>query len=172
MINIKPLDKLKFFLASTMEWVSVFLIVLLTALSIITVILRYCFDTVFIQAEELITFLFVGVVFLGLAPVIYKKEHVSVSLIQNAFHGWTRKLLIMVQSIVVIGIQVLLIYASYYWISTNLDFRTPGLKIPFWTVYWVVPFSSLLTGIIAAIDLIETICTPVSAEIFGKKVSE
>lgn len=172
MISIKPLDRIKHFLAASMEWVCVCLIALLTVMSIVSVVLRYCFDIVFIQAEELITFLFVGAVFLGLIPVIYKKEHINVALIQNLFHGHGRKTLMIVQHIIIIAIQALFIYASYYWIATNLTFQTPGLRVPFWTVYWVVPFSSLLTGIIAAIDLIEIILTPASAEIFARKVSE
>ena len=172
MISIKPLDRIKHFLAASMEWGCVILIALLTILSIISVVLRYCFDIVFIQAEELITFLFVGSVFLGLIPVIYKKEHINVALIQNALHGHARKALIAIQHVVIIVIQALFIYASYYWISTNLTFLTPGLKIPFWTVYWVVPFCSLLSGSIAAIDLIEIILTPASAEICAGKESK
>ena len=138
----------------------------------VSVILRYAQNIVFIQAEELITFLFVASVFLGTVTVIQKNEHVNVTQIQNNIYGPARKALIIFQYIAIIAVQVIFVYASYYWISTNLTFKTPGLRIPFWTVYWVVPFSAALSGIVALIDLIETILTPASAEIFAKKVEE
>ena len=46
---------------------------------------------------------------------------------------------------------------------------TPGLRIPYQTIYMLVPVSSFLSGVIAVIDLIETILTPVGDPIFRKE---
>ena len=172
MIRIVALDKIKDILARAMETICVVLIMALTILSIGAVFLRYAFDITFIQNEELITFLFTGTVFLGIVPVLQKKEHVNVTQIQNCVSGMARKCLIVFQYVVIITVQILFLYASYYWISTNLSFKTPGLRIPYWVVYWVVPFGSLLSAVIGIIDLIETILTPASAEIFAKRVKK
>lgn len=172
MLTIKPLEVVKNALSRSVEWVCVVLILALTILSIISVIMRYALNIVFIQTEELITFLFVASVFLGTVTVMQKKEHVNVTQIQNNVSGWARKALVIFQYIVVIAVQIIFVYASYHWISTNISFKTPGLRIPFWTIYWVVPFSAVLSAVIAVIDLIETILTPTSAEIFAKKVEE
>ena len=172
MVHIALLDKIKDVLTKAMEAICIFLISALTILSIVAVFLRYAFDVTFIQNEELITFLFVASVFLGIVPVLQKKEHVNVTQIQNNLSGMARKCLIIFQYVVIIAVQLIFIYASYYWISTNLSFKTPGLRIPYWVVYWVVPFSALLSGVIGVIDLVEVILTPASAKVFAKKVKE
>lgn len=166
---LKTLDKVKKGIAQVMEWLCVIFVSGCTLLSVISVILRYCVGVVFIQTEELITFLFIAVVFLGIVPVMCRKEHISVALIQNALPRPVRKTLIVVQYLIIVLVQVLFLYASYYWISTNLGFLTPGLHIPYFVIYLVVPVSAFLTGIIAVIDLVEIIVTPSSAALFDKE---
>ena len=131
------------------------LVALLTILSIGAVFLRYCFGIVFIQTEELITFLFIATVFLGSVTVMYQKEHVSVTLLQMKAPPALQKLMRIFQYIIIIAVNALIFYASILWIATNMNFLTPGLRIPYWIIYVVVPISCILSGIIAFIDLVE-----------------
>jgi len=148
-----------------MEWIGVVLVALLTVLSIIAVILRYFFEIVFIQTEELITFLFIATVFLGSVVVMYHKEHVSVTLFQMYMPRPIQKLMRVFQYIVMIAVNILLLYASAKWIMTNMNFLTPGLRIPYWCIYAVVPISCTLTSVVAIIDLIEMTVFPGSAHL-------
>ena len=59
-----------------------------------------------------------------------------------------------------IAIQIVLLYASNKWISTNKSFPTPGLRIPYWTVYIMLPISCFFNMIIQIIDLINIIINP------------
>lgn len=152
---MKVLDALKEKIATVMEWICMALVALLTILSVCAVFLRYCFGIVFIQTEELITFLFIATVFLGSVTVMYKKEHVSVSLLQMKAPHVLQRLMRVFQYIVIIAVNALIFYASILWIGTNMNFLTPGLRIPYWIIYVVVPISCVLSGIIALIDLVE-----------------
>ena len=166
---MKTLEKIKQVISDTMLLICAVLVAACTLLAAAAVILRYFFNIVFIQTEELITFLFIAIVFPGIVPVIQRKEHVAVALIQNMMSGYARKALIIFQYAVIIVVQVVFLYASYYWIRTNSNFLTPGLRIPYQTIYMLVPVSSFLSGVIAVIDLIETILTPVGDPIFRKE---
>lgn len=162
---MKVLDALKEKIATLMEWICMGLVALLTILSICAVFMRYCFGIVFIQTEELITFLFIATVFLGSVTVMYKKEHVSVTLLQMKAPPALEKLMRIFQYIVIIAVNALIFYASILWIATNMNFLTPGLRIPYWIIYVVVPISCMLSGIIAFIDLVEEL-------LFSKRAAE
>lgn len=157
---MKYIESIKKALAKGTEWVCVFMVALLTILSIVSVVLRYIFNIVFIQTEELITFLFVATCFLGAVSVMYKKEHVGVALIQAKMPKKVQKVMVVLQYIIIIAVNFLLIYCSYKWIRTNIGYTTPGLRIPYWTVYIVLPISCLLSAIVAILQLIEVIVIP------------
>lgn len=148
------LNNIKSFIAKTMEWICVVLAALLTISTIIAVFCRYALGRTFIQQEELSTFLFVAIVFLGTPKVMNAREHVSVSIVQMNMPPAVQKFMTVIQYIVIIAVQVLLVRASVVWISTNMDFLTPGLRIPYWTIYSVLPIGCILSAIVAAIDLI------------------
>ena len=85
---MKTLEKIKQVISDTMLLICAVLVAACTLLAAAAVILRYFFNIVFIQTEELITFLFIAIVFLGIVPVIQRKEHVAVALIQNMMSGY------------------------------------------------------------------------------------
>lgn len=151
---MRALNKIKLFIAKTTEWICMTLVAVLTLSTIISVFLRYVLGRTFIQQEELSTFLFVAAVFLGTATVMHEREHVSVTILQSAMPPTVQKIMMIFQYIVIILVQILLVYASKVWISTNMDFLTPGLRIPYWTIYSLLPISCILSAIVAVIDLI------------------
>lgn len=157
---MKYIESIKKALAKGTEWVCVALVALLTILSILSVVLRYVFNIVFIQTEELITFLFVATCFLGGVSVMYKKEHVSVALIQSKMPPKVQKVMVIFQYIIIVAVNCLLIYCSFRWIRTNIGYTTPGLRVPYWTVYIIVPISCFLSAIVAALQLVEVIVIP------------
>ena len=154
------LNKIKDVIAKVFEWICVILITLLTLLSVISVVLRYVFGITYIQQEELITFLFVVATFLGTVVVMNQKTHVSVALLQMNMPVSVQKAMEIFKYIVMIAIQVVLIYASQKWIVTNKNFLTPGLRIPYWIVYIMLPISCFFSMIIQIIDLINIIIKP------------
>lgn len=169
---MKILEGIQKFIYKAMEWVGIVLVALLTILSICSVILRYCFNTVFIQTEELITFLFIATVFLGSAVVMYKKEHVSVTLLQMYMPRFVQKIMSIFQYVLMIAVNILLVYASSKWIVTNMNFLTPGLRIPYWVIYIVVPVGCVLSSVIAAIDLLKMIVNFRVNPVVGEEVDQ
>lgn len=154
------LNKIKDAIAKVFEWICIILISLLTILSVAAVVLRYIFQITFIQQEELITFLFVVATFLGTVVVMKEKSHVSVALVQMNMPVPVQKAMEIGKYLVMIAVQVVLIYASRKWIATNKSFLTPGLRIPYWTVYIMLPLSCFFSMIIQIIDLINIIIHP------------
>lgn len=151
---MSALFKIKNFIAKAMEWICVVIAAALTIVTTGAVFLRYAMDRTFIQQEEAITFMFVAIVFLGAPVVMNAREHVSVTIFQNFLPPVAQKVLTIFQYIAIIAVNVLLIYASRVWIATNMNFLTPGLRIPYWTIYSLLPISCVLSAIIAFIDLL------------------
>lgn len=164
------LENVKKYIAKAMEWICVVLVFVLTVLTVFAVIMRYVFHRTYIQQEELITFLFVFTVFFATVPVMNAKEHVSIALIENRVPPVPRKIMKIFQYVVIIVVQCLLLYASKKWIETNMNFPTPGLRIPYWTVYISLPLSCALNCVVALIDLIGIVRTP--ASLFKKEGEE
>lgn len=156
--------KIKNVLSNTTEWICIFLVAILTILSVVSVFLRYILNVVFVQTEELITFLFVVTCFLGSVSVMNKGEHVSVSLIQSKVSPKFQKIIMCFQFFLIIAINGILIYASIKWIHTNIGYTTPGMKIPYWTVYVFLPISCGLSGIVAFLKLIIMLKTSYTSE--------
>ena len=148
------LFKIKNYIAKTMEWICVVIAGALTLVTLCAVFLRYALDKTFIQQEEAITFMFVAIVFLGAPVVMNAREHVSVTIFQNFLPPFAQKILTIFQYIVIIAVNIVLIHASRVWIATNMNFPTPGLRIPYWTIYSLLPISCVLSGIVAFIDLL------------------
>ncbi len=167
---MKHLAKLNKHIATGMEWVSIVMISGVVILSITAVILRYVFNIVFIQQEEAITFLFIASVFFGLPPIMYRKTHVSVDLLQDALSPKKKRILKIIQYVIVSVVHIVLVYSSFSMNKTNKNFLTPGLRIPFWTIYSVFPIGIALSFIISVSQLIEYITAPFTTDLDKKEV--
>jgi len=149
------IDRILRTIAKIFEWIGIVLTAGCASLSIITVLLRYLFNIAFVQTEELITFLFIGIVFLGAIPVMQRGEHVCVTLIQDSVPAKARRVIEILVDIIVTGLQVFLVIVSIRWISKTYMMKTPGLRISTAFVYCVIPIGAFFTGLYSFFDIVK-----------------
>lgn len=115
---------------------------------IMSVFLRYFFSFSFRWVDELIRYLFIYVVFLGIPVVFWQKSHVRIQFFASFFTKKT-KYLVSIFSDLLILITILYIgNSTIQMINTYIgQTPSPGLKIPMKYVYFAVIISFILLTI-------------------------
>jgi TRAP-type C4-dicarboxylate transport system permease small subunit len=134
---IKCLDRFLSF------WI-IMLIGLMTVIVILAVILRYFFSISFIWSEELVTMLFIGFSFFGCISAVKEKEHIGIDFIVQSFTSKTRQIFKILASVISIIVLTVVIYASILWIPVAGTINTPGLQLPYYLFYSIIPVSFVL----------------------------
>lgn len=106
---------------------------------IISVLLRYFFSFSFRWVDELIRFLFIYMVFLGIPIAFRKKTHVNIQFFALFF---TKKIKYLVSIFIDLAILVTILYignSTIQMISTRIGKTpSPGLKLPMRYIYFPV----------------------------------
>jgi TRAP-type C4-dicarboxylate transport system permease small subunit len=134
---IKYLDRFLSF------WITT-LIGLMTVIVIIAVILRYFFSISFIWSEELVTMLFVGFSFFGCISAVKEKEHIGIDFIVQSFGPQTRQIFKILASVISIIVLAVVIFAAIKWIPVAGTIISPGLQLPYYIFYSIIPVSFIL----------------------------
>lgn len=123
---------------------SAVLLALMSAVVIVSVILRYFVSVTFVWAEEAITMLFVSTTFFAAAVVVQRNENISISVITDLLPAPVKKAIAMLELLVAAAVQVVVFLSSWSWIAQVGNALTPGLRIPIRIFYLMIPISSVL----------------------------
>lgn len=116
---------------------------------------RYVFGITYIWAEESISVLFMATTYLGAALGVRTDEHIRIDAITDRLSPSSRKILSVVQIIVVIALQLVLLKVCINWIDKVGDTLTPGLRIPKKYIYFLFPVNLVLVTVFEATRLVE-----------------
>lgn len=143
---------------SILEKLSIALMLFLLFLTFANTVGRYVFSSSIFFAEELARFIFVWVVFLGVAKIVKDKRQVSVALLTEKFKG-TTKGLYLESFIFLIGLVFLIVlFAGGVTLSSTMKFySSAALGIPMGYVYLAVPLGSSLTLVFHILNYIELV---------------
>jgi TRAP-type C4-dicarboxylate transport system permease small subunit len=111
---------------------------------IVSVMLRYIFSIVFNWTEELIVFLFIASTYFGCVLGIKEDEHIRISLLKDKLPPKVRIVFNVFIDLVTITVVTSAAYLSINWIEKVGRPLTPGLNIPFASIYMMVPISFAL----------------------------
>lgn len=118
---------------------------LLTLGVVLSVVLRYVFSVTFVWAEEAITTLFVATTFFGAAVAFKENEHINIGFLVEKLPRRTRKVLSVLELVILGGMHVVIIVSSWDWIGQVGKALTPGLRIPIRFFYSMIPAGAVLT---------------------------
>ncbi len=127
---------------------------LIAVIVMITVILRYFFSITFIWVEEFVTFTFVFTTFFGVGICLLKNEHISVDYLFSRLRGRKRVIVGIINNVIVIVVSFVVLMNSFGWINAVGNQISDGLRVEMRYVYFIMPFSMVITiicGVIKAI---------------------
>ena len=133
------------------------LLLLMTSLVIIFVFMRYFFGITFVWAEEMITMLFISTTYFGAVIGMKYNEHIKIGFFYDTAKGKTKKVIDIINDIVILGLQIAITYISINWIDKVGNVLTNGLRIPIRFFYFMMPFSAVLIGLYCIFNIAGTI---------------
>jgi len=128
-------------------------LLLMFALIVIQVTLRYGFNQSIGGANELATILFAYTSALGIAVAIAQREHMAISwFILRLPHG-PRKVVDVVGLLLLATVNVVIFCYSIKWIGTTGSGMIPVLQVPRWTSQIAIPIGTGASALFCGIKL-------------------
>ena len=127
------------------------------------IIARYVFRSPFVWTEELSTFLFIWLSFMGAAAASYDKRHVAVDYLYNKMPLSVQHVVKLITFILIMIFMVLLVVSTFI-LMPHVPYKSVALKIPRSAYYVAICLASAEMFFIYLEQMIEY-----CAETFGKK---
>ena len=137
-------------LAVFCEWLAMALLVAATSLIMMQVFAVGLFDTGLPWADELARYSGLGVIFLTVPLLLARDGHVKVDMFFNLLGGTPRRLVGIVNELLIFGFCVLFLVSCYWFMQRAGRFSTPALGIPNLFYYGPAIVGMVLTTLIAA----------------------
>jgi TRAP-type C4-dicarboxylate transport system permease small subunit len=116
-------------------------------LVIATVFLRYIFNITFTWTEELIVFLFIATTYFGSILGVREDEHVKISILKEKMPPKIKIIFEILISCIIISVIVASAILSRDWIIRAGRPLSPGIKIPYFSIYIILPIAFVLIAI-------------------------
>jgi TRAP-type C4-dicarboxylate transport system permease small subunit len=116
---------------------------------------RYGFDRAIIWADEVQIFTMVALTFLGAAIVTWRRRHLRMDVISNAFPRPIRALLTLVESLLMLAMCAFAAWQAsiYTWRMFSLGRLSDTAGVPMWIVHGTIAFGLILITIVALLHL-------------------
>lgn len=109
------------------------------------VVWRYAFGNPLVWTEEAARYLFVWMIFLGAALAVRDGTHIRVPLLVDRLPAKARRVVHVVQLVLMILLMVFLAGLGVEWVRTNTGSRTPALGLPLsYAVHSALPITMAL----------------------------
>ena len=132
------------FATRLLEAIVTFFFFVILSITIILVIMRYGFNSAIIGGNEAMNYLFIYTTALGAAVSIGNDEHIKISFLVDKLKAGSRKVVNIVNFILIGFINAVMIWYSLRWIHSTGYFESPVLRIPNWMVQVSVPLGCSL----------------------------
>lgn len=137
-------------LLKLIDWISGICLVCLVGLVSVQVFLRYIYGKPFKWGEELATFLFIWIVFMGSIVLVHKDGHLSLTIISERITKKHYHKLNLFFKVVIVFFLFLIFYNGLSLLKILSKFRSPAMHV---SLAWL--FSAVV--IFAVVSLIEYI---------------
>ncbi|GAB6194319.1 TRAP transporter small permease [Desulfocastanea catecholica] len=125
----------------------IFFSAMLIALTI-SVLTRYVFQRPLSWSDELSTYLFIVMTFLGASASIKVELELKVDVLYERFPRWRTGLDVILHSVRLLVSVFFIVYGFFYvQVEITMDTYTPILQIPVYLIYCTLPFFGLLMAI-------------------------
>lgn len=131
-----------------------FLMAVLVSLVFIQVVLRYVFSNGLVWVEELDRYIFVWLMFLGIATGVYKQKHIAITAVADRLKGFSKGIQLLVH-IITGSFFAVLCWQGIQFVEVNMSGTAAVLPINLGIIYSIIP----LSGFIAMIFVVVLIAT-------------
>ncbi|MGD6958497.1 TRAP transporter small permease [Rossellomorea aquimaris] len=131
-----------------------FLMAVLVSLVFIQVVLRYVFSNGLVWVEELDRYIFVWLMFLGIAMGVYKQKHIAITAVADRLKGFSKGIQLLVH-IITGSFFAVLCWQGIQFVEMNMSGTAAVLPINLGIIYSIIP----LSGFIAMIFVVVLIAT-------------
>ena len=114
-------------------------------LGVITLVFsRYVLGVSYIWAEESISVLFLATTYFGAALGVRYNEHIRIEYFTDMMSPRVKKIVTVVQILVVIALQLVLLKVCLHWIGKVGGTLTPGRRVPTRYIYVMFPINVVI----------------------------
>ena len=124
---------------TAIEWLITVLLIVIFALTVLLVVLRYVFNSSILGASELVTFLFIYTTALGAAVAIPRNRHIRITCLIDHLSGPLRGTAELITLACIAGINVVMLLYSLDWIEKVGSDTSQSLEIALGLVKVSVP---------------------------------
>lgn len=143
---MKAIGKINAIISKILSFLMIVLFIWMIVAFSIQVFARYIFSAGFTWTEELTRYGMIWMVFLGAAWIIVNSDHVKVTILEDAFKGQSRKILMIIQDI----FGLIFVAAIFYFSFSQLSIAARGVSantgISNVVQYMVFPISMILSA--------------------------
>ncbi len=136
---------------------------LLAFLVIFTVIMRYCFSLSWKSVSEFNVLLFTFTTFWGLGLNVLKGEHVSVTILYDKFPPVVKKIVGVINYIVMLIVDVLFIKYGWAYAVKMGKQLSMGMEIPMFYMYGLMPLCGVICALCIVVKGVQVAAAPLSA---------
>jgi len=125
------------------EWTAAVLLIALSLLTMLQVIMRYFFSLPLPWVEEAARYLMIFMIFIASAAALYKKDHLSIEIINFLLPEKKLRFFSIFQQAVVTVFMVVVAYVGYEFLMTQISIgqKSPAMQLPM-----AGPMSAVLIG--------------------------
>lgn len=116
-------------------------------LTMVQVILRYCFNAPLTWSEEFARYSFVWISYLGCAYCVGVDGHTSITALKDRMPVKVQKIFTLIGNIIVVCIFIRLMPIAVKFIYNNRRFKTSMMRIPYAYLYVSLVVGSVLTTV-------------------------
>ncbi|MFH1154399.1 MAG: TRAP transporter small permease [Pseudomonadota bacterium] len=110
----------------------------------VSILSRYAFQRPLSWPDELSTYLFIIMTFLGASASIKTDSELKVNLLYERFPGWHRALDLFLHGVrLLFGIFFMVIGVTYVKVEMSMETYTPILQIPVYLIFAILPVFGL-----------------------------
>ncbi|MGI5966904.1 MULTISPECIES: TRAP transporter small permease [Anaerotruncus] len=148
------LKKLNYLFYQVSKKTGAFMLLVLIVTVTMGIISRYLFNNPFTWVEELATFLFVWISFLGATTATYEKRHVAVDFLVSKLPGSVNGMIKIIVYLFILAFMVMIVAGSFILFPT-MQHVSVALRIPRYCYYISITLSSVMMFSIYLAELIE-----------------
>jgi TRAP-type C4-dicarboxylate transport system permease small subunit len=143
-----------FYIQKALSAVLIAFIAVMAVLMFTQVVLRFCFGNSFAWAEELLRFMYIWLVFLGLPVAVYYNDLTRFDVLQQSFKGTPKKILETCIHLISNVMFYIIAWGALRLFTRQLSQRATTMPIPMGVIYLVIPFSAIISFIFIAVKII------------------
>lgn len=150
------MTNLKNSLMKILDIICIILMIGITVIGTYQVVTRYFLNNPSAWSEELLTYAFTWMVFLGSAIVFGKREHMRLTFVQDKFGPEAKKKIeILVELLIILFAAVVLVYGGISIVKLTYVQTTPALQWSTGLLYSILSISGILIILFSVMNIID-----------------